>query len=59
VHTGIHVSEGEESPFPSGCDESRELTPQEMALEFSIFDLSACPASLDEPPVPPPVFDPR
>jgi hypothetical protein len=59
VHTGIHVSEGEESAFPTGCDESRELTPQEIALEFLIFDLSACPSSLDEPPVPPPVVDPR
>jgi hypothetical protein len=59
VHTGIHVSEGEEAAFPTGCDESRELTPQEMALEFLIFDLSACPSNLDEPPVPPPVVIPR
>jgi hypothetical protein len=54
VHTGIHVSEGGNSPFPSGSA-SRELTPQEKAFEFLIFDLSACPARFDIPPAPPPV----
>jgi hypothetical protein len=52
VHTGIHVSEGDNDPFPSG-DANRELTPQEKAFEFLIFDLSACPARFDIPPAPP------
>ena len=52
VHTGIHVSEGGNDPFPSG-NTNRELTPQEKAFEFLIFDLSACPARFDIPPAPP------
>lgn len=58
VHTGIHISEGEEEPFPAGCLESTTPTPQEMALEFLLFDLSACPLRFDQPPAPPRV-DPR
>jgi hypothetical protein len=58
VHTGIHVANGDEDPFPAGC-EDRELTPQEKAFEFLIFDLSACPARFDIPPAPPAVFNPR
>ncbi len=55
VHTGIHISGSEEeAPFPSGC-EDRELTAQEKALEFLIFDLSACPLRYDVEPEPPPV----
>jgi len=54
VHTGIHVSEGGNGPFPSG-NADRQLTPQEKAFEFLIFDLSACPARFDIPPAPPPV----
>jgi hypothetical protein len=54
VHTGIHVAEGGNGPFPSG-NADRELTPQEKAFEFLIFDLSACPARFDLPPVPPKV----
>ena len=43
VHTGIHISGGGETtdPFPSSCDVGA-LTAQEKALEFLIFDLSAC-----------------
>ncbi len=58
VHTGIHISEGEEEPFPAGCASSTTPTPQEMALEFLLFDLSACPLRFDQPPAPPRV-DPR
>ncbi len=54
VHTGIHVAEGDNDPFPSG-NADRELTPQEKAFEFLIFDLSACPARFDIPPAPPKV----
>jgi hypothetical protein len=38
---------------PQGCA-SRPLTPQEQALEFTIFDLSACPVYFTTPLVPPP-----
>ncbi len=55
VHTGIHISGSEEeAPFPSGC-EDREMTAQEKALAFLIFDLSACPLRYDAEPEPPPV----
>jgi hypothetical protein len=54
VHTGIHVAEGSNDPFPTG-NAQRELTPQEKAFEFLIFDLSACPTRFDIPPAPPEV----
>jgi hypothetical protein len=42
VHTGIHVtSGGNGGPFPTQCG-TAALTPQEKALEFLIFELSAC-----------------
>ena len=54
VHTGIHISGGGETdgPFPTACA-SRALTAQEKALEFLIFDLSACILPNDVPPEPP------
>ena len=30
VHTGLHVSNGGEDPFPLGCGGDRGLTPQEL-----------------------------
>jgi hypothetical protein len=56
VHTGIHINNGSEAdaPFPGGC-EQRPLTAQEAALEFLIFDLSACIIRDDARPIPPPV----
>ncbi len=42
--TDMHVSEDESSPdtvFPTGCDDG-DMTPQEKAFAFMIFDLSAC-----------------
>ena len=50
VFSDVHVSfggngEGKLSdPFPNRCDASpdSELTAQEKALEFMIFDLSSC-----------------
>jgi hypothetical protein len=39
--------------FPSECD-GQPMTPQELALEFMLFDLSACIQVETQPPKPPP-----
>jgi hypothetical protein len=56
VFSDVHVSQGGGSnaavPFPT------ELSPQQKALEFMLFDLSSCAQIETGTPVPPPVPPP-
>jgi hypothetical protein len=55
VHTGIHVATVANdtiAPFPGGCVSS-DLTAQEKAMEFLVFDLSSCVSNDTLPPAPP------
>jgi hypothetical protein len=64
VFSQFHVAESEEliapvDRFPEACDD-RPMSPQEKALEFMLFDASACvqpdrdPPRVFQPPAPPP-----
>ena len=58
VYTDLHVASVDNNTvanaqgFPSSC-EQRDLSAQEKAVAFMLFDLSACVQSEDKPPTRP------
>jgi hypothetical protein len=60
VLSDLHVSTGTgdsgKVPYPTGCV-SKDLSPQEKALEFMIFDLSSCVQKDSQPVLPPPIVE--
>ena len=62
VFSDVHVSLGGgdlgDDPFPGRCGSSLDMSPQEKALEFMVFDLSSCAQIETGVPQPPPVPPP-
>jgi hypothetical protein len=56
LHVGGAGNDQPNQPVPTGC-ENVDLSPQEKALEFMLFDLSSCIVPDDRPPLPPPVLN--
>jgi hypothetical protein len=55
LHVGAASGDDPNQPVPTECAD-RELSPQEAALEFMLFDLSSCLTPDDVPPQPPQVI---
>ncbi|HKU43904.1 MAG TPA: carboxypeptidase regulatory-like domain-containing protein [Polyangiales bacterium] len=51
LHVGAASMDNPQMPVPSSCTDG-DLSPQEKALEFMLFDLSACVTPDDRPPPP-------
>ncbi len=52
LHVGAASSDMPVMPVPAECADA-DLSPQEKALEFMLFDLSSCVSPDDRPPAPP------
>jgi hypothetical protein len=56
LHVGAASMDNPVMPVPASCT-SADLSPQEKALEFMLFDLSSCLTPDNRPPAPPPVVE--
>jgi hypothetical protein len=52
LHVGAASGDDANQPVPTGCHQA-DLSPQEKALEFMLFDLSSCVTPNSQPPAPP------
>jgi hypothetical protein len=56
LHVGAASRDDVNMPVPASCANG-DLSPQEKALEFMLFDLSSCVIPDDKPPLPPPILN--